>query len=138
MKLHGIMPIALVLLLAICNVSMVQAQKDLNPEEPRAIDKEAYIYGFPMVMNYKTMYQYAVDSQNPDYKGPFNEVSNEARLFVPDDKAVVTQNSDTPYCMFQIDLRFEPMVLSIPYIESEGTTVSSSSIWKQPNGKCAG
>jgi len=87
--------------------------------EARAIAKEAYIYGFPIIMNYKTMYQYAIDKKNPEYKGPFNQLSCEARLFTPDDKAVVTPNSDTPYCMFWMDLRAEPLVLSVPEMEEE-------------------
>lgn len=94
--------------------------KDLpSEEETEAIAREAYVYGFPLVMNYKTMYQYAVDTQSPDYKGPFNEVSCDARLFTPDDKAVVTPNADTPYCMFWIDLRAEPMILSVPDMDEK-------------------
>jgi hypothetical protein len=93
------------------------AQSDVTPEEAQNIAKEAYLYGFPMVMNYKTMWNYAVDKDNPEYKGPFNEVSCEARLFTPDDKAVITPNADTPYCMFWMDLRAEPLVLSVPKME---------------------
>ena len=95
------------------------AQSDVTPEQAQNIAKEAYLYGFPMVMNYKTMWNYAVDKDNPEYKGPFNEVSCEARLFTPDDKAVVTPNADTPYCMFWMDLRAEPLVLSVPKMEAE-------------------
>jgi hypothetical protein len=91
----------------------------ITPEEAKAITKEAYIYGFPMVMNYKTLYNYVIDTENPEYKGPFNQLSCEARLFTPDDKAVVTPNADTPYCMFWIDLRAEPMVLNVPEMEPE-------------------
>jgi hypothetical protein len=92
---------------------------ELSSEEVTAIAKDAYIYGFPMVMGYKTMYAYAVDQDNDDYKGPFNQKSCEARLFTPRDKAVVTPNSDTPYCMFWMDLRVEPLVLSVPEMEPE-------------------
>ena len=95
-----------------------QAQ-ELTPDEAKAIAKDAYIYGFPMVMGYKTMYLYTIDEQSPEYKGPFNMVSCDARVFTPEDKAVVTPNSDTPYCMFWVDLRTEPMVISVPEIEAE-------------------
>jgi hypothetical protein len=44
-----------------------------DAEETRAIARNAYIYGFPMVMNYKTLYQYAVDTESPDYKWPLNQ-----------------------------------------------------------------
>ena len=92
---------------------------ELTSEQATAIAKDAYIYGFPMVMGYKTMYAYAVDQDNDDYKGPFNQKSCEARLFTPQDKAVVTPNSDTPYCMFWMDLRAEPLLLTVPEMEPE-------------------
>lgn len=90
-----------------------------SAEETSAIASDAYVYGFPLAMGYKTLYNYVIDKNSPDYKGPFNKVSCEARLFTPDDKAVVTPNADTPYCMFWLDLRSEPMVLSVPAMEPE-------------------
>jgi hypothetical protein len=98
-------------------LSMGSVESDVSPEQARAIAKEAYIYGFPMVMAYKTIYNYAVDKENPEYKGPFNKLSCVARLFTPQDKGIVTPNADTPYCMFWIDLRAEPMVLTVPEME---------------------
>lgn len=91
----------------------------INAEEARGIAKDAYTYGFPMVMNYKTLYNYVIDEKSPDYKGPFNKMSCVARLFTPQDKAVVTPNADTPYCMFWMDLRTEPLVLTVPEMEPE-------------------
>ncbi len=94
-------------------------EQTITSDEAAAIAREAYVYGFPMVMNYKTLTNYVIDTSNPEYKGPFNEVSCEARLFTPEDKAVVTPNADTPYCMFWMDLRAEPLVLSVPEMEPE-------------------
>jgi hypothetical protein len=91
----------------------------ISAEAAEAIAQEAYIYGFPMVMNYKTLYNYTIDTQSPDYKGPFNQLACVARLFTPKDRAVVTPNADTPYCMFWMDLRAEPLVLSVPEMEPE-------------------
>jgi len=93
--------------------------KDLKPAEAKAIAKEAYVYGFPMVVNYKTMYMSCVDKESPGYKGPFNHLGCEARVYTPADKVVVTPNSDTPYCMFWVDLRAEPVVISVPGMEPE-------------------
>ena len=90
---------------------------ELSAEEAKAIAKEAYIYGFPIVMTYKAMFNYVVDRDSPEYKGPFNQLGCEARLFTPEDKAVVTPNADTPYCMFWMDARSEPMVLTVPEME---------------------
>lgn len=38
----------------------------ISAEAAQEIAQEAYIYGFPMVMNYKTLYNYAIDTQSPD------------------------------------------------------------------------
>src|SRR5688572_31159360 len=96
----------------------VQAQ-DLTAAEARAIAKEAYIYGEPMVDNYRIQYAYFVDSKNPEYKAPWNQLWNSARLFSPADKAIQTPNSDTLYSMFGADLRSEPLVLTVPAMEKE-------------------
>ncbi|EJL55893.1 hypothetical protein PMI09_01988 [Rhizobium sp. CF122] len=44
---------------------------DISESEARAIAKEAYIYGFPMVDSYRVQYAYFVDTKNPEYKGPW-------------------------------------------------------------------
>lgn len=90
-----------------------------TPEEARAIAKEAYVYGSPMVDNYRILHSYFVDSTSPEYKAPWNRLSNVARVFTPDDKAIQTPNSDTPYSFIGLDLRTEPMVLTVPAIDPE-------------------
>ena len=89
----------------------------LSPDEARAIAKEAYVYGFPMVMNYKTMYAYAIDRGGDEYKAPFNTIDNIARVYTPADTTIVSPNSDTPYSFLWMDLRAEPLVLGVPTIE---------------------
>jgi len=92
---------------------------ELSTEEIRAIAKDAYTYGFPLVDNYRIQYAYFVDKNNPEYKGKWNEMHNTARVYTPDDKAVQTPNSDTPYSFAGVDLRTEPMVITVPTIEKE-------------------
>jgi hypothetical protein len=111
-------PILAVMIGVLCACS-ARGPDAVTPEEAEAIAREAYVWGFPMVMNYKTLYNYVIDTESPDYKGPFNEVACEARLFTPEDRAVVTPNADTPYCMFWLDLRAEPLVLTVPQMEPE-------------------
>lgn len=60
-----------------------------------------------------------MDPTNPEYKAPWNQIRNIPRLFTPEDRAVQTPNSDTPYSMIGLDLRAEPMVLTVPEIEPE-------------------
>ena len=69
----------------------------VTPEQARTIAKEAYIYGFPMVDNYRVQYAYFVNKDDPEYKGGWNEIHNTARVYTPADKAIQTPNSDTPY-----------------------------------------
>lgn len=94
-------------------------QEVLTPQEAREIAKNAYVYGFPMVVNYKTLYAYTLNKRSKEFKGDFNQMGCDARVYTPADKAVVTPNSDTPYCMFWCDIRQEPVVLSIPDIEAD-------------------
>lgn len=91
----------------------------ISPAEARAIAKEAYIYGYPMVDSYRIQHAYFVDPNNPEYKAPWNQIRNIPRVFTPEDKAVQTPNSDTPYSMLGMDLRAEPMVLTVPAIPKD-------------------
>jgi hypothetical protein len=88
-----------------------------TPDEARAIAQEAYIYGFPLVDSYRIQYSYFVDRSSAEFKAGWNTLSNTARVFTPDDKAVQTPNSDTPYSFLGADLRAEPLVISVPAID---------------------
>lgn len=90
----------------------------LSKEEARTIAKEAYVFGLPLVLNYKTFYANAINKNSGDYKGEINNISCEARLYTPEDKAIVTVNSDTPYCMYWNDVRSEPIVVTVPDVSS--------------------
>jgi hypothetical protein len=90
---------------------------DLPPADARAIAKDAYIYGFPIVDSYRIIHAYFVDRTSPEYKADWNQIRNFARVFTPEDKAVQTPNSDTPYSFLGMDLRAEPIVLTVPAVE---------------------
>ena len=85
-----------------------------SPAEVRAIADEGFIYGLPIVMNYAVMYEYAIDRGSSQFKAPFNVIDNEHRVFTYEDTTVVTPNSDTPYSMLFLDLRAEPLVITVP------------------------
>ena len=88
-------------------------------EETKAIAEEAFVYGLPLVMNYAVMNEFCVDRNSGQFKAPFNQIRNEARVFTYQDTAIVTPNSDTPYSMVWLDLRAEPIVISVPAVEKE-------------------
>ena len=89
------------------------------PTEVRAIAEEGFIYGLPLVMNYAIMNEYAVDPNSSQFKAPFNQIKNLARVFTYKDTAVVTANSDTPYSFLWLDLRAEPIVISVPAVSGD-------------------
>jgi len=89
----------------------------VTPAEARAIAKEAYVWGFPMVESYKTLYAQAIDAGGSNYRAPLNHIGGSANVFTPKDTAIVTPNSDTPYSAVWMDLRAEPLVLTIPRID---------------------
>lgn len=93
------------------------AQASITAAEARAIAKEAYIYGFPVVDNYRVQHAYFVDRKSKEFKAPWNQIANIPRVFTPEDKAIQSPNSDTPYSWIGLDLRAEPMVLTVPPIE---------------------
>lgn len=95
------------------------AADDLTPDKARVIAREAFIYAYPMVENYLSIHAFALDPESPDYKGPPNAVHNVDRVFTPADRGVVTPNSDTPYSFLVMDLRAEPLVVSMPAIEPD-------------------
>ncbi|WP_248310019.1 DUF1254 domain-containing protein [Bosea sp. WAO] len=84
----------------------------------RAIAKEATIWGFPLVDNYRIQYSYFADRGGPEFKAPWNVIAYTARVYTPDDKAIQTPNSDTPYSYIGADLRTEPLVISVPAVEA--------------------
>jgi hypothetical protein len=87
--------------------------------ETKAIAEEGFIYGLPLVMNYAVMYEFAVDTKSSQFKAPFNQIHNMRHVATYEDTAVVTPNSDTPYSTLWLDLRAEPIVISVPAVEKK-------------------
>jgi hypothetical protein len=81
------------------------------------IAQRGFAYGLPIVMNYAVMHKFVLDKDSGQYKGPFNTVANTRALFTYKDTAVVTPNADTPYSMLWMDLRPEPIVISVPAVD---------------------
>ena len=119
---------ALVLGLSLPTLPPVQAQATgsseaagvtVSPDEARSIAKDAFIYAYPMLFNYKTMYQQAVDTKARTWVGGFGKFRNYSRPYGPENRAIVTPNNDTPYSWAWLDLRSEPWVLTVPAIKDK-------------------
>jgi hypothetical protein len=115
MKTKTVLVAALATMLALTTVRAA----DITPAETKAIAEEGFIYGLPIVMNYAIMYEFAVDKKSSQFKAPFNQLASMHRVATPEDTAVVTPNSDTPYTTLWLDLRAEPMVISVPAVPKE-------------------
>src|ERR1700732_4965111 len=99
-----------------------QVQAQASADRPgffkaKDIAEAGFIYGLPIVMNYAVMYEYAVDRNSGQFKAPFNQIKKEANVFTYKDTAIPTPNSDTPYSFVWMDLRAEPIVLSVPAVD---------------------
>jgi hypothetical protein len=93
------------------------AQEKLSANETKQIAQEAFVYGFPLVMNYAVFYKYFIDKGGLDFKAVPNKLYNTGRVYTPADTTIVTPNSDTPYSFVAMDLRAEPFVFCNPTIE---------------------
>ncbi|MEJ8856261.1 DUF1254 domain-containing protein [Variovorax robiniae] len=90
-----------------------------SASEVRAIAKEAYIYAFPMIENYNTMYKQVASPQAPEYVGGLGKFRHYSEAFTPDNHDIVTPNNDTPYSWAWMDLRAEPWVVSVPAVPNQ-------------------
>jgi hypothetical protein len=81
--------------------------------EPAPIAEEAYIYAFPMMGAYKTIYEANIDTKSPRYNGPFNKISHQTRVI---DTGV---GRDNIYSTAQLDLRADPMVICVPAVDKD-------------------
>ena len=120
--LRSVLCCALLLVLGACQPRTGDSGtfgKDVTPGEARAIAREAYIYANPVVDSYRILYATFVDRNDPEFKASWNEILNLPRVYTHEDKAVQTPNSDTPYSWLGLDLRAEPVVLTVPPIEED-------------------
>jgi len=95
----------------------ITADTSLSTDSITAIAKEAWIYGYPMFYNYKTIYANAVNKDAKEFIGGFNKFKSVAVSATPADTLVVTINNDTPYSMAAINVSDEPVILEVPKME---------------------
>ena len=83
----------------------------------RSIARDAYTFGYAMIENYRTLYEQAVDVDDPRYTGGFGRFRHYSQPFTPANTDIVTPNNDTPYSWGWFDLRTEPWVIEVPAID---------------------
>jgi hypothetical protein len=92
-------------------------QESLTREQVSVIASEAYVYAFPMLMGYRYGYATFLQPASPVHAGPANEGPfGEAVTLDHTFKDVISPNADTPYSFSLLDLRAEPVVLTVPEV----------------------
>jgi hypothetical protein len=104
---------------ALIQPSVAYSAETVSPADARVIAKDAYIYAFAMLESYQTWYSQAVDKRSNAYVGGFNMYRHYSEPFTPDNRDIVTPNNDTPYSWAWLDLRAEPMVVSVPAVPKD-------------------
>ena len=92
------------------------AQDKVTAAEAQKIAKEAYIFNYSLVWQYRTMYIQAIDTKSESYRGGFGKWLH-LGTSSPKDTDIVSPNNDTPYSYAWVDTRAEPWVLTLPKIE---------------------
>jgi Uncharacterized conserved protein len=82
----------------------------VSQQQMNELAQQAYIFTYPLVMNYRTMYMQAIKS------GDFGQWLH-LGVSGPKDTDIVTPNVDSPYSYVWLDVRSEPWVLTLPKIE---------------------
>ena len=84
----------------------------LTPAEARDIAKEAYIFGYPFVANYRVFINRLIEKDPLMQGADFNQFAHVRELFPP--QTADTTQRDTIFSLGILDLRREPVVISVP------------------------
>lgn len=100
--------------IAILSVKNKKKKERITPEQIETLTYEAYIYGYPIVANYKTLYEYGV-SKKSIYYSPINTPCQQTVFFIPNDTVKATPNQNNYlYTTGVFDLRSQPLIIKMP------------------------
>lgn len=90
--------------------------EDVSEQEASAIAKDAYVYAYPLVLTHTTLQQFSnfAEPVEGDAFGPPNQFHHIRAFPDPEAKVVIRANVDTLYSTATLDLKDEPMILSVP------------------------
>jgi hypothetical protein len=87
-----------------------------SEQEAKAIARDAYVYAYPLMLTHATVQKLSnfAEPKAGDTYGPPNQFHHARAFPKADDKVVIRMNVDTLYSAATLDLKAEPMVLSVP------------------------
>ncbi|MQS13517.1 DUF1254 domain-containing protein [Streptomyces kaniharaensis] len=86
----------------------------VDPATIRATAAEAWVRGYPILRNYRTLYAQALDDADPRYVGGFGVFRHHPQPLTPADTDIAAPDNDTRPSWAWLDLRTEPWVISVP------------------------
>ena len=93
------------------------------------VARDAYVCFFPMLMGYRYLYGSFLVPGRASHMVPLNTLGGQPRTLDHTFRDVITPNADTPYSMAALDLRAEPMVLSVPEITDRFYHFQLEDLW---------
>ena len=99
------------------------APSEVTVAESQQIARCAYVYAYSPVYAYRFLQDEVFNEKSISYIGDFNKIRSYQRLNTPDD-TMFAPNVDTPYTRVWLDLRAEPVVLTLPKITPENLRYS--------------
>jgi hypothetical protein len=87
--------------------------------EAAPIARGAMVFAYPMLFNYKTIWEQTQDHLGASFIGGFNRYRHYTRSYTAADTDIVTPNNDSPYSWAWFDVRREPVVLRVPKVGTD-------------------
>jgi hypothetical protein len=91
----------------------------VSADEAAQIAREAMVFAYPMLLNYKTIWEQTQDHLGAAFIGGFNRDRHYTHSYTSADTDIVTPNNDSPYSWAWFDLRREPVVLRVPKVSTD-------------------
>lgn len=91
----------------------------VSANEAAQIAREAMVFAYPMLLNYKTIWEQTQDHLGASFIGGFNRYRHYTRSYTAADTDIVTPNNDSPYSWAWFDVRREPVVLRVPKVATD-------------------
>ncbi len=117
-------------LTVVCLLGAGLAHTSVTPEETQRIAEQAYVYTYPLVLMDVTRRQMTNSPAGEvPSRGPMMQFVH-LREFPPADfKEVVRPNFDTLYSLAWLDLRKEPVILSVPEVKDRFYMLPMLDMW---------
>ncbi len=93
------------------------------------VARDAYAFFFPMLMGYRYLFGSFLVPNLPSHRGPVNTLTGALQTLDHTFEEIISPNADTPYSMAGLDLRAEPLVLSVPELTDRFYHFQLEDLW---------